>query len=152
MKFILSKELGRLAKWLRILGYDSKFYREDNLSTLVITALREERIILTRNARISRFPGPRLVIIKSDFVQEQIKQAMDELKLKASPQEMFTRCVNCNVKLQEVAKSRIKSKVPEYVYQTQEDFTSCPQCKKVYWPGTHWGNARKYLETIDHRL
>jgi len=150
MKFILTKELGRLATWLRILGYDSSFYRQDNLSTLVITALREERAILTRNLRISRFPGPRIVKIKSDFVAQQIKQVIVELKLKPKQKDMFTRCVICNIELEEIAKSRVKKKVPEYVYQTQKDFVACPQCKKVYWQGTHWGNARKYLEKIQN--
>lgn len=148
MKFILTKELGRLAKWLRILGYDSLFYRQDNLSTLVITALREERVILTRNSRISRFPGPRIVIVDSDFVDKQIKQVMHLLKLKPKPKEMFTRCTICNTELDEVVKSRIKNKVPKYVYETQKDFMICPQCKKVYWQGTHWGNVRKYLEKV----
>ena len=150
MKFILTKELGRLATWLRILGYDSSFYRQDNLSTLVITALREERAILTRNSRISRFPGPRIVKIKSDFVAQQIKQVIVELKLKPKQKDMFTRCVICNIGLEEIGKSRVKNKVPEYVYQTQKDFVVCPQCKKVYWQGTHWGNAREYLEKIQN--
>ncbi|UCB56743.1 MAG: Mut7-C RNAse domain-containing protein [Candidatus Omnitrophota bacterium] len=147
-KFILTKELGRLAKWLRILGYDASFYRQDNVSTLIITALREERIILTRNLRISRFPGPKIVIVKSDFVNKQIKQVIRQLKLKPRPKDMFRRCVICNVELKEIAKTRIKSKVPEYVYKTQKDFTNCPRCKKVYWQGTHWGNAKKYLGKI----
>lgn len=148
MKFILTKELGRLAKWLRILGYDASFYRQDNVSTLIITALREERIILTRNLRISRFPGPKIVIVKSDFVNKQIKQVIRQLKLKPKAKDMFRRCVICNVELKEIAKTRVKSKVPEYVYKTQKDFTSCPRCKKVYWQGTHWGNAKKYLGKI----
>ena len=150
MKFILTKELGRLATWLRILGYDSSFYQGDNLSTLVITALREERVILTRNSRISRFPGPRIAKIKSDFVAQQIKQVIFELKLKPKHKDMFTRCVICNIELEEIAKSRIKDKVPEYVYQNQKDFVVCPRCKKVYWQGTHWGNAREYLEKIQN--
>ena len=148
MKFILTKELGRLAKWLRILGYDSAFYREDNLSTLVIRALREERVILTRNSRISRFPGPRIVIIDSDFVSEQIKQVLQKLKLKPKPKEMFSRCTICNAQLNDALRSRIKTKVPKYVYQTQKDFMVCPKCKRVYWQGTHWGNVRRYLEKI----
>ena len=148
MKFILTNELGRLAKWLRILGYDAKFYQADNLSTLVITALREERIILTRNSRISRFPGPRIVIIDSDFVDKQLKQAFKRLKITPRPKDMFTRCVICNVQLDEIDKAKVKDRVPKYVFQNQKDFMSCPKCKKVYWQGTHWGNARKYLAKI----
>jgi uncharacterized protein with PIN domain len=132
VKFILTKELGRLAKWLRILGYDSKFYSKDNLSTLVITALREERVILTRNSRMSRFLGPRLVKITSDFVDKQIKQLLRQLKLKPKSQDMFSRCVICNVELKAIAKARVKAKVPGYVYQTQKD----------------WGNVKKFLAKV----
>lgn len=147
-RFILTKELGRLAKWLRILGYDSKFYREENLSTLVIIALREGRIILTRNSRMTRFPGPRMLKIDSDFVDKQIKQLMHMLKLKPKSEDMFSRCVICNMELDQAAKTKIKNKVPEYIYQTQEDFMLCPKCKRVYWQGTHWGNVREYLAKI----
>ncbi len=140
-----------MAKWLRILGYDSKFYQEDNLSTLVITALREERIILTRNSRMTRFPGPRVVKIDSDFVDKQIKQVILQLKLKTKPQDMFTLCTICNVQLKETAGLKIKNRVPEYVYQTQRDFLICPRCRRVYWQGTHWGNVKKYLGKI-HKL
>ena len=148
-RFILTKELGRLAKWLRILGYDSKFYRQENLGTLVITALRAQRIILTRNRRISRFPGPRIVIITSDFVDKQIKQVLNRLKLKPRTKEMFTRCVVCNVALEGIGKSRAKNKVPKYVYQTQSDFVICPHCMRVYWQGTHWGNVKRYIKKIN---
>ena len=148
MKFIVSKELGRLAKWLRILGFDSKFYREDNLSTLIILALREERLILTRNGSLSRFPGPRVVKITSDFVEKQIKQVIRQLKLKPKAKAMFSRCVICNLELKPVAKTKVKNKVPPYVAKTQNDFLSCAKCKRIYWQGTHWGNARKYLNKL----
>jgi len=107
VKFVLTQELGRLARWLRILGYDTSFYRQDNLSTLVITALREERVILTRNSRMTRFPGPRIVKIESDFVGQQIKQVIVKLRLKPQPKEMFTRCVICNIELENITQ-RIK--------------------------------------------
>jgi hypothetical protein len=147
---ILTKELGRLAKWLRILGYDCKFFSEDKLSTLVITALREERVILTRNSRLSRFPGPKMIKINSDFVDKQLKQVLCQLRLRPKARDMFSRCVICNVELQKINRSRVKAKVPAYVYETQEEFMRCPQCKKVYWQGTHWGNVRRYLQKIQN--
>jgi uncharacterized protein with PIN domain len=124
------------------------FYRQNNLSTLVITALRQERIILTRNSGISRFPGPRIVVIKSDFVDQQIKQLLQQLRLKPKAKDMFTRCLICNLQLAAIAKTKVKSRVPEYVYKTQKDFVGCPKCKKVYWQGTHWGNAKKFLSKL----
>jgi uncharacterized protein with PIN domain len=115
---------------------------------MVIEALREERAIITRNSRISRFPGPRILRITSDFVEEQIRQTIKAFKLKVRTDKMFTRCVICNIELRKVNKPKIKKRVPEYVYETQEDFLECAQCKRVYWQGTHWGNVKKYLGNI----
>ena len=148
MKFILSKELGRLAKWLRILGFDTVYYNQDNLSSLIIQALRDERIILTRNQRLPQARGLKIVLIKNEKIKKQVEEALKTLKIKLEPETMFSRCILCNVELEEIAKEKIKDKVPEYVFKTQEDFITCPQCKRIYWQGTHWGNVQKTLEEI----
>ena len=145
MKFILTKELGRLAKWLRILGYDSKFYRDDNLSTLVIMALREERIILTRNSRISRFPGPRLVIINSDFVDKQLRQILRQLKLKPKSQDMFSRCVICNIELEEIITHLVSLDV-QYL-ASDKTWKTVEEGSKIY--GTSDSSDKVRLNIID---
>ncbi len=145
MKFIVTKELGRLARWLRILGHDTEYFLSSNRSSLVITSLRDERIILTRDSRMSPVSGIRMVRIKHDELKKQLAQVMKELDIKPGEKALFTRCVLCNKKLKEVEKETIKGKVPEYVYETQKDFVICPGCGRVYWHGTHWGNVRKLL-------
>jgi hypothetical protein len=149
MKFILTKELGRLAKWLRILGYDACYFKEDNKGLLLIEALRDERIILTRNSRLPQAKGIPMIKIKSDYLKEQIKQVWKDLKLKADEALMFSRCIICNVQLVEIEKEKIKDEVPEYVYNTQKDFITCPKCQRIYWAGTHWGNVTKTLKEIE---
>ncbi len=148
MKFLLTKELGRLAKWLRILGFDAVYFSKDNKGALVLSSLRDERIILTRNTRLSPFTGFRSIIIKSDFVKEQLEQVRKELKLKIDKEKVFTRCVECNVDLVSVEKGKIKKDVPEYVFKTQDKFNKCEKCSRVYWQGTHWGNVAEYLEKL----
>ena len=81
MKFIVTHELGRLAKWLRILGYDTIYHDKDDKSKLVITSLRDERIILTRDAKMSRFTGVRMLRIARDEVERQLEQVIKELNL-----------------------------------------------------------------------
>jgi hypothetical protein len=148
VKFIVTKELGRLAKWLRILGYDTTYFSSDNRSSLVIASLREGRIILTRDSRMGRYAGLKIVKVNSDFVKEQIGQVLNELSLKPSEEDMFCRCTICNEILEGVEKSEVKGKVPEYVFQTQEEFMRCPKCLRFYWQGTHWGNVTKTLREI----
>ncbi len=147
-KFILTKELGRLAKWLRILGYDAIYFDSDNVSTLIIKSLRENRIILTRNSKLTRHKGAGIIMLSSDFLGEQLKEVIAQLKLKPQKEAMFSRCVICNELLEELEKQKAEGKVPAYVFQTQEDFVSCPKCQRIYWQGTHWGNVQRYLEEI----
>jgi uncharacterized protein len=148
VKFILSKELGRLAKWLRILGFDTVYYNQDNLSSLIIQALRDERIILTRNQRLPQARGLKIVLIKNEKIKKQVAEILQTLKIVLEPEMMFSRCILCNTELVYITKDEVKDKVPEYVFNTQEDFLTCPQCNRIYWQGTHWGNVRKTLEEV----
>jgi len=115
----------------------------------MIQALREERMILTRNQRLPRDRGIRVVLIKEEKIRGQVQEVLKALKLKIRPEQMFSRCILCNEKLEKIDKEKAKDRVPEYVFKTQVDFITCPKCKRVYWQGTHWGNVRKILEEIN---
>lgn len=147
-KFILTRELGRLAKWLRLLGFDTQYFTENKISSLIIQALRDNRIILTRSLTMPDMHGKNILFIKSEHVKEQIAQVLKDLNLKPDKSRMFSRCIVCNVKLEKIEKRDIKDKIPEYVFRTQENFATCSQCKRVYWEGTHWGRAQETLEEI----
>ncbi len=146
MKFIATKELGKLARWLRILGFDTEYFKDQNRSSLIITSLRDGRIILTRGSKFSPVSGIRILKILYDDLEKQLAQVMKELDIKLDEKALFTRCVLCNEELVPVEKQKIEGQVTAYVYQTQEDFVVCPLCQRVYWHGTHWGNVRKLLE------
>lgn len=148
MKFVATKELGRLVRWLRILGFDVEYFQSNNRSALVITSLRDERIILTRDSRMSPVSGIRILRIKYDNLKDQLAQVLKELDIKIDENALFTRCILCNKALEAAEKESIKDKVPEYVYQTQDNFVMCPECQRVYWRGTHWGNVRKLLAEV----
>jgi len=149
MKFILTPELGRLAKWLRILGFDAAYFPQVNFAFLLVQALRDNRIILTRNSRfVNRARMTRFVQINSDQPIEQLKQVCKELGIKPNEDTMFSRCIICNTQLREVNKHEVKDRVPEYVFNTQDDFFICPCCQRLYWQGTHWGNVAQTVEAI----
>lgn len=149
MKFILTEELGRLAKWLRILGFDTLYFKQGNSGSLIIQALRDERIILTRNQRLPKSRGAKIIVIESETIRKQVAQVLKTLKIKLASQRMFSRCIICNEGLVDIEKERVKDKVPEYVFKTQNDFVTCQKCKRIYWQGTHWGNVSKTLEGIN---
>jgi uncharacterized protein with PIN domain len=148
MRFILTRELGRLAKWLRILGYDTEYYKNPNVSSLIIRALQEGRIILTRNHRISLQSGPKVAVIEAEAIKTQVQEVLERFALFPDAESMFTRCTLCNRELSGIEKKDAEGRVPEYVYQTQNDFYTCPECRRIYWAGSHWGNVEATLKEI----
>ena len=148
MKFVLTKELGRLVRWLRILGFDTVYFKSDNRGTLILEALREDRIIITRTKEKIGDLEKKTVVVTSNKLEEQLKEVITKLKLKINEDKMFTRCTVCNDILKEVKKEAIKEKIPEYVYKTQNLFMQCSGCRKVYWQGSHWGNVKKTIASL----
>jgi len=148
MKFLASQELGRLAKWLRILGFDTVYFRNNNKSSLIITALRENRIVLTRNKILLKDKALKIIFVRSEKTEDQLRQVLDELKIKSYEKSMFSRCVLCNSELYPIDKKKVKMKVPEFVYKTQEEFHNCKECGRTYWKGTHWGNVREVVKGV----
>jgi len=146
MKFILTDELGRLARWLRILGFDTVV--EKDKRALVLRSLREDRVILTRDSKMSRFTGARMVKIASDFVEKQLAQAIHELGLKINKDDLFKLCIICDEELVPAEKTSVKELVPAYVYETQENFMKCPKCSRIYWQGSHWELVNKFLDEL----
>ncbi|RKY42149.1 MAG: hypothetical protein DRP85_03810 [Candidatus Makaraimicrobium thalassicum] len=147
-RFIVTRELGKLAKWLRILGYDSIYYEKKQISGLIIQALREKRILLTRSPVLAKYTGIRVIIVRHDHVEDQIEQVTKEMPLPLKDEDLFQRCVECNTPLEDIAKEEAGAKVPEYVFRTQEVFKRCPQCGKIFWKGTHWDMVEKALDKV----
>jgi len=145
-KFIATVELGRLARWLRLLGYDSVYFREGEKKDLIIKSLRENRVILTRDSGMSRYSGTKMIHIKNDLVEDQIAQVLKQMRLKVDKDNIFTRCVICNSNIEKIEKEKVKNRVPPYVFKTQESFLICPGCEKIYWKGTHWKLANNFLK------
>lgn len=148
MKFILTKELGRLARWLRILGYDTIYYDKDDKSRLIIISLRDRRVILTRDSKMSRFTGVRMFRITEDDIEKQLAQVVKGLDLDIEEDKTFLRCVDCNEPLVDIKKNKVKDRVPPYVFKTQKEFKMCPSCNKIFWKGTHWQLVKEFLKCL----
>ena len=146
-KFVVDFMLGRLAKWLRILGYDTVYADKHLDESLLLTSLKEGRILVTRSKTVSKKRALKLVFIVSGSFIEQVRQLARELNLKINEEYFFTLCTFCNAPLLPVEKKdSLKTFVPDYVFQTQNKFSRCPTCGKVYWPGTHYGLLLKTLK------
>jgi uncharacterized protein with PIN domain len=150
MKFIVTKELGRLARWLRILGFDTIYFKSDNKGTLILEALREDRIIITRSKQKRDELKKKTIEITSCNLEEQLKEIIIALNIKIDEKKMFTRCTLCNEPLVEVEKESVKDLAPEYVYKTKSLFMKCPGCNKIYWHGSHWGRVKEVIELLSY--
>ena len=149
MKFIADAMLGRLAKWLRMLGYDTLYDPHWDDNELVRRARAEERLILTRDTALAKRPGVRTLLISSQSLEGQLRQILDELGLEAHIP--LSRCSLCNVPLEKIERAAAQNLVPPYVFATQRHFMRCPQCARVYWRGTHWQRMKELLDRIAAR-
>lgn len=142
--------LGRLAKWLRILGFDTAYSSAWDDAAVVRTARAEGRMILTRDRAMALRRGIQVFLVKSDEVEEQVQEVVAGLGL--STADSFSRCPECNGILQAVKKAEIRDLVPPYVFSTQRSFHRCPDCGRIYWRGTHLQRMLEKLELLEQSL
>jgi uncharacterized protein len=144
--FAVDKMLGRLARWLRILGHDVAYGPHLSGRTLVDLARREHRLLLTRDTRLLRDPHlPPHLFITSDHFREQLRQVAAAVPLGAG---FLHRCLDCNRPLETVARAAVAGTVPPYVLATQEHFERCASCGRVYWPATHRAHMLEELAAL----
>jgi uncharacterized protein with PIN domain len=150
IKFLADKMLGKLAKWLRILGYDTAYPSFDDDLSLILTARQEGRILLTRDTNlIKRRNICDFLFVKGDHWEEQLVGIIKELKLEIDlNSKIFSRCSLCNTPTKDIDKKEVKNYVPPYVFSTQDKFVYCPSCKKYYWRGTHWQRMTQRIQKL----
>jgi len=146
VRLLADAMLGKLAKWLRLLGYDTAYNPAWDDAAIVRLARAEGRVILTRDRELAARRGVRALLLVSDQLEEQMAQIMNELHL--PPAEAGTRCSICNAPLEPIAKPDVEGRVPPYVFRTQEVFHRCPQCDRIYWPGGHWARMQPVLNKL----
>lgn len=148
-RFIVDLNVGKLAKWLRIMGYDTTFLPEANDGELIRIAMTEDRILLTKDTQILErrvaAKGPlKVLLISADAVGEQLRQVVQSFGLEWL-QGAFSRCIECNRPLMSKPKAEVQDLVPPYVFKNHDEFMECPSCRKVYWKGSHWQRMHQEL-------
>jgi uncharacterized protein with PIN domain len=135
-RFAVDVMLGRLARWLRVLGHDAAYGPHLRGRTLLRLARAEDRWVLTRDTRLRReTPLPRLVFLTSDHLREQLHEVAAAVPLDG--RGFLSRCLACNRLVEPVPAEQVRERVPPYVFATQTAFHVCPGCRRVYWSATH---------------
>ncbi|MCP4581212.1 MAG: hypothetical protein GY839_06310 [candidate division Zixibacteria bacterium] len=161
MKFLCDDNLGKLAKYLRMLGLDTFFRIDISDAKLLGIMLKQNRIVLTRdNQLIKRIEPERYLLIESDSPEEQLKAVVKRFDLDVSlniddldrSRMLFSRCLECNDVCDDVDKDEIIDEVFPYIIKTQDSFKRCPSCRRIFWQGSHYKDMVKKLADVVNEI
>jgi hypothetical protein len=148
-RFVVDAMLGRLARWLRLLGYDALYDPAADDRALARCSAASGRILLTRDrGLLARRLVTRGLLIDDDHLAGQLRQVATEYGIALDPARCFTRCLACNAETREADGEDVAGRVPPYVLRTQQHFRSCPGCSRVYWAGSHREFALRQLTRL----
>jgi uncharacterized protein len=148
-KYITDASLAKLAKWLRLLGFDTIVFPREAGREMLNLAYAEKRIVLTRRRDMleRQFPGELYFVAGTD-IGSQLTEVITKFSLKIEKQKMFRICLQCNEILSAVTKEEVSNLVPAYVYANCSIYNKCPHCLRIYWAGTHLRNSLQFLENL----
>ncbi len=152
VRFVLDVHLGRLARLLRMFGFDCLYRNSLEDEELVRVARLEKRIILTRDrGLLKRRSVTHGYLVRSLVPRDQLGEVMRRFDL-AGLASVGNRCVECNVPLERVSKESVLASVPPAVGRVYEDFSTCPACRRVFWRGTHWQRMTELAASLGVRI
>ncbi len=128
--------LGRLAKWLRILGFDAAF---------PCSRPSAGRIFVTARKAV---PYAGAMLVTGNDPLEQLKQVLEQAGIRPDPKLFLSRCLVCNVPVREVKRENVVGKVPDRILENAELFHECPACGRIYWEGSHAERMQKRLQNL----
>ena len=155
MNFIIDGMLGKLARWLRMMGHDAKYSNVADDAELLATAKKENRVLLTRDFAL--FEQAVSKNIESYYVEgnsepERLAEIAGRFGIPLEIDLKMSRCPKCNTKLQDVSKADIARQVEENTFEHYDVFWRCPGCGSVYWQGAHWTKIRATLEAAREKM
>jgi uncharacterized protein len=146
-RFIADVHLGRLAAYLRLAGFDTKYRNDYPDDELVTISASEDRVLLTRDVGVLKHS----IVTRGYFLREtqparQLVEVLRDLDL-VTAGAPFTRCLRCNSRLHVVAKDRVQHLLPARTRECYREFSRCPTCSRIYWQGSHYSRMRLFIDT-----
>ena len=146
VRLLVDRTAGKLGRWLRILGLDVEYVATCDEAEIARIARQTGRKAVTRTRGLAERLGADAILLESEHLEEQIRQIVNLVGKDAC--DPFSRCNVCNAELKEIEKEEAKGRVPQYVYETHDEFAVCPLCGRYYWQGTHWEHMVKRIDKI----
>jgi hypothetical protein len=137
-RFVADAMLGRLARWLRALGYDTLYFRDAPDRRLLAVALADQRRLLTRDAALARRARETGLLVRAETLEVTAACGLAGGRL-------LSRCLECNGLLARTAPEAVRERVPPYTFATRHEFWTCGGCRRVFWTGTHVPGIRRRL-------
>lgn len=137
MKFLVDQPLGTLAKWLRFYGFDAPLMRLTLDKPQCWPPPRPQTHILTRQTASARSKRPDLLVLATAEPEAQLEEVIRRLRISPRHLKPLSRCSHCNEPLTPLDRDRVQGRVPEHVFLYHQQFSECPCCHRVYWPGSH---------------
>ena len=148
LKFVLDVHLGKLAKWMRMLGFDSRYENNYSDEQIAELSIAEKRTILTMDRGILKRKNiTRGYWVRNSDPFKQVIEIIDRFDLKKELNEL-TRCLSCNNLLEEIEKDKVLNRLPEKVKLFNNEFFICTRCDKIFWKGSHYKRMQKLIEKI----
>lgn len=149
MKFVADRTLGKLARKLRILGFDALYWRGGNLGGAMEAARSEGRVLLTRSRKVKgKAEDLEVIVIEANDSKDQLREIVQKLSLEAGKEKFFCRCLLCNEELRPLDREEAEGRVPDFILRVYKVFHSCPRCRRVYWPGTHYERMKTEMDGV----
>ncbi|MEM0057665.1 MAG: Mut7-C RNAse domain-containing protein [Candidatus Bathyarchaeia archaeon] len=150
MKFIADGMLGKLTRWLRMLGHNVKYSNKLDDAQLIAIAKKERRILLTRDLELyqqAAAKGIQAFYVNGQTEAENLAKIAQKFGISLDVDMKRSRCPKCNAQVKPIPKEKVAGRVEETTYAHYNEFWECPKCGQIYWQGAHWTRIRKTLET-----
>ena len=155
MKFIADGMLGKLTRWLRMLGHNIKYSNKLDDAQLIAIAKKERRILLTRDLELYQqavAKGVNAFYLEGKTETERLAQLSQRFKIKLDIDMKTSRCPKCNTHVKPTTKEKVADKVEKSTFSNYNEFWECPKCAQIYWQGAHWTRIRSTLDAAKEKL
>jgi uncharacterized protein with PIN domain len=151
MKFIADRMLGKLARLLRTIGYDAEYVRNAELKDIEDWCANGS-VFLTRGKKFDKVQIKGVYCVEENYPVHQLKEIILKFNLTLNESKFFTRCLECNKELIPAPDEDVQRRVPEYVRRTRNTFYLCPECRRIYWEGSHRTHMQEMIDRIRNEI
>lgn len=149
MKLIADGMLGKLTRWLRILGHDVKYSSKMDDAQLITISKKERRILLTRDLELYKqatAKGIDTFYLEGQTGEEKLARLADRFDIDLNIDMATSRCPKCNTRVKPIPKEKVMNSVEKNTFAHYNEFWKCPKCGQIYWQGAHWVGLKRTLE------